>query len=132
MNGLWLRKLVILISFWILASCGFTSYGDFVRSSVESYGSDAYDEGIDNALFFLCRATSVGSVVRRFGSSEAKLTAWSVLCLYNGRFPTIPEGSDGPSSSRGFDPPEAYLGLAPDFLGPSVAAGLEPFTNKGL
>ena len=65
----------------LLGGCGFTPYGDFARGAVTEYGAQAMDEGLVNAEFFVCRAASVGSVVRRYGKSAETAEAWKTLCL---------------------------------------------------
>lgn len=73
---LWLSLCLVLG----LASCGFTGTGDIVSESIKQYGAQAYDRGLENAEFFICRAASVGSVGRRYMSDETKATAWAVIC----------------------------------------------------
>ena len=63
-----------------LSGCGATAQGDFVRAQVENYGSKAYDKGLENSEFFLCRAASVGSVMRRYKGDDAKWLAWQEIC----------------------------------------------------
>ena len=91
------------------SSCGFTEKGDLVRDAVRTYGAQAYDEGLENAEFYICRAASVGSIVRRYGQEPKLFHAWRALCI----------GVDAPPFSPGVEDS-------------SVVAGLEPFTNKGL
>ena len=72
--------------FWIvlalfLASCGFTQTGSAFRSTIGDQGAKAYDEGLSNAEWFVCKAASVGSVQRRYGSSADLADAWRALCL---------------------------------------------------
>lgn len=67
-----------------LAACGFTETGTRVRELVKSEGARAYDEGLANAEFFVCRAASVGSVQRRYGRTAETAEAWRVLCLGDG------------------------------------------------
>jgi len=75
----------------LLQGCGFTAQGDFVRGAVENYGAQAYDEGLVNAEFFMCKSASVGSVVRRYGVSIEKWEAWQELCLTRYTELDIPE-----------------------------------------
>jgi hypothetical protein len=67
-----------------LVACGFTDTGTRARDFVVSEGANAYDEGLANAEFFLCRAASVGSVQRRYGRTPATAEAWRVLCFGDG------------------------------------------------
>ena len=64
----------------MLAACGFTDAGTRARDFAASEGARAYDEGLANAEFFICRAASVGSVQRRYGRSAETAEAWRVLC----------------------------------------------------
>ena len=64
-----------------LGGCGFTSQGNQVRQGVATYGAQAMDEGLINAEWFVCKAASVGSVQRRYGTDPAKAQAWKALCL---------------------------------------------------
>ena len=68
----------------LLAACGFTEAGGLARGFVASEGARAYDEGLANAEFFLCRAASVGSVQRRYGRSTETAQAWRTLCAGDG------------------------------------------------
>ena len=49
---------------------------DFVRK----YGAQSYDRGLENAEFFMCRAASVGSVLRRYFVDDEKRAAWVIIC----------------------------------------------------
>lgn len=64
-----------------LGGCGFTSQGNQVRQGVATYGAQAMDEGLINAEWFVCKAASVGSIQRRYGTDANKAAAWKALCL---------------------------------------------------
>ena len=83
----------------LLAGCGLTPQGDAVRRAVQTKGAEVYDEGLANSEFFICRAASVGSVMRRYGRSRDLADAWRTLC----------EGADDASILA---PPEAASGAA--------------------
>ena len=68
----------------MLAGCGLTDTGTRARDFVASEGARAYDEGLANAEFFICRAASVGSVQRRYGRDTETAEAWRVLCHGDG------------------------------------------------
>lgn len=92
------------IGFWIvicaslsLGSCGFTEQGELVRDAVRTYGAQAYDEGLENAEFYICRAASVGSIVRRYGQDAKLFHAWRALCVGVDAPPFVP--SDTPQAS---------------------------------
>jgi hypothetical protein len=67
-----------------LAACGLTDTGTRARDVAAGEGARAYDEGLANAEFFICRAASVGSVQRRYGRTAETAQAWRILCLGNG------------------------------------------------
>lgn len=64
-----------------IAACGFTPEGTAARQLVKVAGAQAFDEGLRNSEWFICRAASVGSVQRRYGTSAALAEAWRALCL---------------------------------------------------
>ena len=76
----WLSIAIVLL---LLAGCGFTATGDAVRGLATTKGAQAYDEGLENAVWFQCQMASVGSVQRYFGRSEEFASAWRTLCLDN-------------------------------------------------
>ena len=47
---------------------------------MQAKGAEVYDEGLANSEFFICRAASVGSVMRRYGRSRDLADAWRTLC----------------------------------------------------
>jgi len=65
----------------IIAGCGFTSEGDFARKAVKEYGAQAYDEGLENAEWFICNAVSVGAIRRKYGRTEERAQTYRQLCL---------------------------------------------------
>ena len=81
----------------LLGGCGFTPYGDFARGAVTEYGAQAMDEGLVNAEFFMCRAASVGSVIRRYGKSAETAEAWKTLCQGNAEVDIIDAPSEAPT-----------------------------------
>lgn len=68
----------------LLAACGLTDTGTRARDVAVSEGARAYDEGLANAEFFICRAASVGSVQRRYGRNTDTAEAWHILCHGDG------------------------------------------------
>lgn len=69
----------------LLAACGLTEAGNRVRGIAAEEGAKAYDEGLANAEFLICRAASVGSVQRRYGRSAETAQAWRTLCFGGGQ-----------------------------------------------
>ncbi len=78
-----MKSTVLFVSVLFLGACGFTPFGDSVRSAVKDYGAQAYDEGLVNSEFYICKAASVGSVIRRYGGDKA--VAWNALCIEDGQ-----------------------------------------------
>ena len=76
-------KMTAVVVTLFLGGCGFTPFGDSIRSAVKNYGAQAYDEGLENSEFYICKAASVGSVVRRYGGNKA--AAWNKLCTEDGQ-----------------------------------------------
>ena len=76
-------KVAIVSTTLLLGACGFTPFSDSIRSAVKDYGAQAYDEGLDNSEFFICKAASVGSVIRKYGGDKSD--AWNKLCLEDGQ-----------------------------------------------
>ncbi len=74
-----MKWLIIAVAV-VLAGCGFTPQGDLVRNAISEQGAQAFDAGLVNAEFFFCRATSVGSIKRRYGRSAETADAYNALC----------------------------------------------------
>ncbi len=64
----------------LLAGCGFTPQGDLARDIVREKGAQAYDEGLENAEWFICHAASIGSIRRRYGRDADMAAAYKRLC----------------------------------------------------
>jgi len=78
-----MRRLILpflLMAALMLAGCGFTSEGTMVRDAVASKGAQAYDQGLENAEWFICSAASVGSVQRKYGRDQKSADAYNALC----------------------------------------------------
>ncbi len=73
---------VLLFLPLFLAGCA-TSAGTAFRDAGIAKAAEAYDESLANAEVWVCRAASVGSVVRRYGVSEEQWEAWMRLCQYD-------------------------------------------------
>jgi hypothetical protein len=74
-----MNKLAVIMML-SLAGCGFTPQGDLVRDLVKEKGAQAYDEGLENSIWFICNAASVGSIRRRFGGTADSAAAYRALC----------------------------------------------------
>jgi len=76
-----MRAICFAIALLALGACGQTPQGSLIRDVVQTRGAEIYDEGLENAEFFICRAASVGAVMRRYGSSVDRAQAWRTLCV---------------------------------------------------
>lgn len=70
----------ILAAGLVLSACGLTDTGDAIRQGVAVRGAQAYDEGLVNAEWFLCNAASIGSIKRKYGTSQKMAEAYKALC----------------------------------------------------
>lgn len=61
-------RIVLFAALALLAGCGFTPEGDALRAAIAAKGAEAYDAGLDNSVWFVCNAASIGAINRRFGS----------------------------------------------------------------
>lgn len=78
---LWL-KISLLTLF--LAGCGLTSEGQLVKEAIKVKGAIVADAGLDNGLWFVCNATTIGSVRRLFGTSADRALAYRDFCKLEG------------------------------------------------
>lgn len=73
--------LCVLVLLVALSGCGVTREGTLIRDAVKTEGAKAYDEGMANAMWYICRAASVGSVLRWVGSDAVREAAWRGMCV---------------------------------------------------
>ena len=73
-------KVTIIIFAGFLAGCGLTSEGDAVRAAIRDHGARAADAELDNIVWGLCNAVTVGAFTRRYGTQPKKAEAWRTLC----------------------------------------------------
>lgn len=71
-----MRHFYILLALVVAALSGCASTATFVDKA-----SDYSDQSIAAAEFYICRAATVGSVMRNYGNSEEDMEAWRLLCL---------------------------------------------------
>ena len=67
---------------------------DAVRLVVANRGAEAADGGVENAMWFLCKAATVGSMRRWLGGDGQKMAAWNILCINNADQPLVIPRSD--------------------------------------
>lgn len=60
-----------------VSACGFFTEG---REFATVKGAEFYDESLITAELVMCRAASVGSIMRRYGRSSDTAEAWATLC----------------------------------------------------
>ena len=68
----------------LLAGCGLTEQGDAVRTYAQERGKEVADQTLENSVWYMCNAASVGSIKRRYGVSEEKAAAYNELCEQDG------------------------------------------------
>ena len=64
----------------LLGACGLTPQGDALRQGVAEYGARAADGALDNAEWVMCSAAPIGSIKRKYGTSEKMAEAYRALC----------------------------------------------------
>ena len=74
-------KPIIVAGVLLLGGCGFTPQGDVIREAVLSKGAQAFDTGLESAEAYICTIASVGSVMRRYGRTQATADAWRDICF---------------------------------------------------
>ena len=75
-----MKPLIITLMLLAIAGCGFTPSGTAVRGAVKTYSAQAFDEGLKNAEYYICKVASIGAVSRRYGRSQDTADAWKMLC----------------------------------------------------
>ena len=75
-----ITKVTIVILTGFLTGCGLTSEGDAVRAAVRDYGAKAADAELDNIVWGLCNAVSIGAVNRRYPAGSKKAAGREALC----------------------------------------------------
>ena len=52
-------------------------------AGIKDRGAEVYDRALEESEFVICRAASVGSVMRKYGGSPEMAAAWKTLCTAN-------------------------------------------------
>ena len=63
-----------------LSACGITPQGQAAKKGIAEYGAKISDAGLENTIWGLCNAASIGSVRRMFGHSEDGAKTYRDLC----------------------------------------------------
>ncbi len=69
---------------FLLAGCGLTPTGDFLKQTIAVRGAEIEDEGLENAEWWICEKASHGSVKRRYWISAKLAEAHRVICERDG------------------------------------------------
>ena len=64
----------------LIGGCALAPGGDALRAVIKEKGAQVYDQGLEDAEWFICYAASVGAVRRRYGVSAELAAAWAELC----------------------------------------------------
>ena len=72
-----MKTLIALSLTILLAGC---AEFQAVKSGIASHGSEAADQTVDVNLWALCEAATVGSIKRRFKTTE-EMDAYNSLCV---------------------------------------------------
>ncbi len=51
-----------------------------LRAAGANRAAGIADRALENGEWYMCKAASVGSVIRRYGVSTAKADAWRAIC----------------------------------------------------
>lgn len=68
-----MRLIILAITLLFLSGCS-------TLDRMVSAGVEANDNALIAAEFTICKAASIGSIMRRYGVSEDKAKAWKELC----------------------------------------------------
>ncbi len=68
-----MKLLIIVLLTLFIASCS-------TMSALFSKGAELNDDALTAAEAVICKAASIGSIMRRYGISEEKALAWKELC----------------------------------------------------
>ena len=70
----------------LLQGCAsYTAFTGIVRTE----GAIIADKEMDAAVFFLCKGSTIGAWVRRFGGNKQSADAWGVICADKSTAPSV-------------------------------------------
>lgn len=65
----------------LLTGCGLTPQGDAFRGAVAERGREAAAQGLENAEWYMCRASPVGAILDRYGQSNDRWDSYRGICM---------------------------------------------------
>ena len=68
---------------FLLSACGLTPEGEIVRTAIKEKGATVADAKLQNDLWSMCEANSIGAIRRRFGRDAQQAMAYTALCLHS-------------------------------------------------
>ena len=75
------RPIVIALGLLLfLAGCGFTPQGDAAREYIAIRGAQVADQSLQNSVWGVCKATTIGAVMRRYSHSAERMAAYMAFC----------------------------------------------------
>lgn len=76
------RPIVIALGLVLfLAGCGFAGTGDLIRGVISVQGAKVADTSLANSVWGVCKGTSMGAVMRRFGNSAEAMKSYVDFCF---------------------------------------------------
>ena len=75
-------KILLAFALVILVSgCGLTDKGNAFRNYFQEKAAIATTQMLDNSVWYTCEAASIGSIRKRFGSSQQTAFIYHNFCL---------------------------------------------------
>lgn len=71
-------KTIVILSLLLLSGCA--SIKEWGQDTL-TYGARANDNALEGAEAIICRATSIGAIIRKYGQDASKARAWRELCV---------------------------------------------------
>ncbi len=75
-----MKTLLIIMLVAALASCGFTTKGNIIRSAVVARGTEVADQSLENTIYLLCNVATIGSINRWIGGDVKKAAHYFGIC----------------------------------------------------
>ena len=88
MDGIvFLRGMRMLILLLLLGAC---AQVDRTMTLLEDRGAAASDRGLETAEWYICSASPIGAVLRRYFQSPVTAAAWAEICRPTVAVPVLP------------------------------------------